>query len=332
MALFSNKKYFKPGKGVEKDEPEKHAFFKFFELFFRKFWKYLEVNLAYFLILLPIILYIYAAVYDASYYLLSDMGFTQEEIETVWTPLLYSATLYISRVPSYIRNVLLLVSALAYGPVKCGVTYVLRNFSSEHHSWISDIWDKARENWKYGMLFGIVDILAVLIVVFNFSYSAAGQGILKVSRYITLLLLLLYCFMRRYIYLMIVTVDLDLRSLLINAWLLSFVGIFRNVGSMLLNALLWLGSYLLILLLLPIAEAILLPCLLLSLTNFIAVFACYPMVDQYLVQAMENLTEEEKAALQAQQEEKQAKLEEKKAKKASKKKRSKKDKFNNYYD
>lgn len=37
--------YDKPGKGVGKDEPQKHAFFYFFELYFRKFWKIIEANL-----------------------------------------------------------------------------------------------------------------------------------------------------------------------------------------------------------------------------------------------------------------------------------------------
>ena len=64
MGLFSNKSYYKPGKGVEKDAPQKNAFFHFFELYGRKFWRFIEVNFIYLLVLLPILLAVYTEVYD----------------------------------------------------------------------------------------------------------------------------------------------------------------------------------------------------------------------------------------------------------------------------
>ena len=54
MGLFSYKSYYKPGKGIEKDAPEKNAFFRFFEIYGRKFWRFIEVNAIYLLILLPV--------------------------------------------------------------------------------------------------------------------------------------------------------------------------------------------------------------------------------------------------------------------------------------
>lgn len=45
----------KPGPGVSKDEPQKKAFFKFFELYGRKFWKLVIANLLYVLVSLPIV-------------------------------------------------------------------------------------------------------------------------------------------------------------------------------------------------------------------------------------------------------------------------------------
>lgn len=53
MGLFSG--YNTPGPGVSKDEPEKKPFFKFFELYFRKFWKLMVVNLLYVVVSLPVI-------------------------------------------------------------------------------------------------------------------------------------------------------------------------------------------------------------------------------------------------------------------------------------
>ena len=43
----------KPGKGVKKNEPEKKRFFQFFELFFRKLTKLIQLNLLYLLFCIP---------------------------------------------------------------------------------------------------------------------------------------------------------------------------------------------------------------------------------------------------------------------------------------
>ncbi len=53
MGLFGG--YNTPGPGVSKDEPEKKPFFKFFELYFRKFWKLMVANLLYVLVSLPVV-------------------------------------------------------------------------------------------------------------------------------------------------------------------------------------------------------------------------------------------------------------------------------------
>lgn len=45
----------KPGAGVAKDEPQKKAFFKFWELYGRKFWKLVIANLLYVLVSLPVV-------------------------------------------------------------------------------------------------------------------------------------------------------------------------------------------------------------------------------------------------------------------------------------
>ena len=39
----------KPGKGVKKEEPEKKRFFQFFDLFFRKITRLIQLNLLYLL-------------------------------------------------------------------------------------------------------------------------------------------------------------------------------------------------------------------------------------------------------------------------------------------
>ena len=394
MGFFSYRSYYKPGKGVEKDAPEKNAFFRFFEIYGRKFWRFIEVNLVFFVILLPLLLTIYAAVYDTMYTLFDQWGYTgtcaslsygnltvtarepgasgndyvlnvdadkygnytvtlytdrgaaaedsdhtidtwfelydissvdelaeykneyvifsgSGDLEPIhdaplsggdglmsfFTPLLYLAMLYYAHVPRILRILLLLLSILAYGPAKCGVTYVLRNFSRESHSWISDIWDKAKENWKQGMLFGVIDCLIALLLVFNLSYTPSPElaTVVRVSKYLSLLLAMFYSFMRKYIYLMIVTVNLNLSSIVKNAWLLAFIGIFRNVFSGFGNLMIWFAVYLLIMVVHPFFEILFLILLIYSFTNFISISACYPLIDKYLVQPIAEMQAAEKA-------------------------------------
>lgn len=55
MAFFGMFNYSKPGPGVDKNGPQKKRFFYFFELFFRKFWKLVQLNLLFVLCCIPIV-------------------------------------------------------------------------------------------------------------------------------------------------------------------------------------------------------------------------------------------------------------------------------------
>ena len=54
MGLFNNN-YNIPGPGVPKRERQKNSFFEFFDIYFTKFWKLLELNALYFACCLPIV-------------------------------------------------------------------------------------------------------------------------------------------------------------------------------------------------------------------------------------------------------------------------------------
>ena len=55
MAKFGFFDYTKPGPGVDKNAPKKHAFFEFFELWFNNIWSLISVNITFFLLNLFII-------------------------------------------------------------------------------------------------------------------------------------------------------------------------------------------------------------------------------------------------------------------------------------
>ena len=55
MAFFGLFNYSKPGPGVDKNAPKKKRFFFFFELYFRKFWKLIQLNLLFLVCCIPIV-------------------------------------------------------------------------------------------------------------------------------------------------------------------------------------------------------------------------------------------------------------------------------------
>lgn len=53
--FFGFMDFTKEGPGIKKDGPKKKAFFVFFEMYFRNFWRFITINLVYTLLSLPII-------------------------------------------------------------------------------------------------------------------------------------------------------------------------------------------------------------------------------------------------------------------------------------
>ena len=151
------------------------------------------------------------------------------------------------------------------------------------------------------MFFGVLDCIIAALVVFNLTFHPTGDlvTVMRVCKYVTLLVGMFYVFMRKYIYLMIVTVKLNLKSLITNAWLLAFIGIFRNFFSGLANLLLWVLSYVLIMAVHPFLEIVLLGMFLYSFTGFLSISACYPLVDKYLVKPIEEMQKAQEAENQS---------------------------------
>ncbi len=66
MGLFNFINYDKEGPGVSKNEPEKKSFVRFFELYFRNFWKLVTLSLYHMLISIPVVTSGLAAVGSAN--------------------------------------------------------------------------------------------------------------------------------------------------------------------------------------------------------------------------------------------------------------------------
>jgi len=290
MSVFKPYQYKKGKADVQRGAPQKNAFFHFFELYFRKFWKYVAMNALYFIVTLPILFYYYLTV---SGYLANLLG---EAYEELFVGIGFYATV-MAYIPMRFYTPMLLFSVVLYGPLKMGVTYVYRNFAREEHAWLSDLFTKAWENFRQGLFFGILDFLVVMLLLNNIvglSGADSGAALYVILRVASILLLTIYLFMRHYFYMMAVTVNLGVFAILKNALLFVVMGFGRNVLATLACVLIWAAT----LFVLPLVTVFALPLVTYALCGFATVFICYPTVKKYIVLPAMEQAEKEAAARQ----------------------------------
>lgn len=198
MGIFGSN-YTKPGPGIDKDAPQKKGVFRFFEIFGRKFWKLLQINMLAFVCSLPfmVIMFMLAPVNDSAISAIMPQV-SAEELATVQLMLRFF----------FVSVVFFLWGS---GPASAGYAYITRCFTREEHAWIwSDFKDKFKENFKQGMIVTIVDILMCYLAIYGIyfyftTYKSTGSSLWFFACCLMCTLLVIYTFMHFYIYQFMVT-------------------------------------------------------------------------------------------------------------------------------
>lgn len=177
------------------------------------------------------------------------------------------------------------IPIVTIGPATAGFTKILKNYSQEKNAFLwEDFWESFRKNFKQSMIMGIIDIImtagAVLGGIFYFNQIKESN-----FNYIPLALCiafaLTFAMMNYYIYLMIVSVDLPLKTIIKNSFILTCVGLKNSLLSLILVVVISLavlvGAWFL-----PVL-GIIIPTMLLSFLGFIVVFNCYPVIEKHVI-------------------------------------------------
>ncbi|MBQ8556366.1 MAG: DUF624 domain-containing protein [Clostridia bacterium] len=155
------------------------------------------------------------------------------------------------------------------GPWTAGVSYVTRNWSRDEHAFIwSDMKDAMKENWKPALvLSGITSVLPLVVYLcWTFYGSMANDSLLMiVPQMLTLMMGLLWSIAVTYMYPMLVTYKMNLRTIFRNSFLLAIGRLPLSVGVRLLHCL-------------PLALATVLMLLTGSLYVPLALFAYYLLI------------------------------------------------------
>lgn len=228
MGLFSSN-YSKAGPGVAKDAPQKRVFFHFMEIFFRKFWKLVSLNMVYFLLCIPII---------------------------------------------------------TIGPATAGLTKVLRNFSQEKHAFVwSDFFEAFRKDFKQSIVVGLVDVLIVVSLVlgmYMYPILSTDNKLYYVPYVISISVGLTLLMMHFYIFLMIVSVNLPLKNIVKNSFILTCVAIKKNIITLLLVVLVIGGTFALAYYV-HILFLLLYFLIALTLSQLIICYNSYPVIQKYII-------------------------------------------------
>ena len=292
----------KEREGVSPDEPkalDKPTVGSFFKLFGRKINTLLSVNLLFVFGNFPIFFFLLALsgyVSDstsAPYYqqFAPLLGASYFDPSPVTASLLGIFGAHISiTVPTVLTNILYGLTALlfvTFGPVNVGTTYLLRSMVREEGMFLmSDFWYAIKKNLRQGLIFGVIDLLIMALLGYDFLYFyinlGSGSTFIYILFFITFAMIIVYAMMRMYIYLMMVTFDLSIAKMLKNALFFSILGIKRNIMALLWIVLLIALEYVILMVFAPLG--VILPLILLfSVGAFGCAFAAYPKIKEIMI-------------------------------------------------
>ncbi len=311
----------KEGKGVSKNQAELAPGFKrFFITYKNNFSKLVSVNIFFILGNFPV-LFLIAALSSISknavFIPLSDLfqnvnglfqadgGLTPYKLSLFGLEALQNQTF----VPSVFTYILFGIGALTlftFGPVNAATAYILRNMVSGEPVFVwTDFWYAFKRNVKQALPFGIIDAGICALLTFNL-YSlitSTSEFFASMLFWSTVVLSIVYFFMRYYIYVQMVTFKLTVFKILKNSLIFTLLGLKRNLAAFLGIILLLFFEVLFLFgsgsLLIPLAIAAPLT-ILFSSFAFMKVYAAYfkikvIMIDPYLAEhpeLSEEVTEE----------------------------------------
>ncbi len=287
------------GKGVEKNEIKDLNFTNFFRLFGRNATAILNANLMFSLFCLPIFFLFFglAGFFDTFTYGVSDPLFSLilPEIElgnaNPVTLSLYGAicqrtvSLRDFSTLSYVFMALTGLILFTWGYGNCTLAYYMRSLlRGDPIFYFSDCKNVIKSNKLSGMVLGIVDLLVIALLVYDFEFFRINASVYMyaVMFYLIIFVAVIYVMMRFYMYLMQITFDLSIPKLIKNAFLFTFIGIKRNVlgfigvvTAVFLNVILFMAFQ-------PVGFV--LPFVLTSGTvAFIGAYAAYPKIKEIMI-------------------------------------------------
>ncbi len=275
---------------------------RYFKVLGRRFWKLVSLNLMMLPMIVPLIVAIYLYFSLDQTPTANNVLFPQLFGANAVSPTPHSTFLLdlfgaqmnipVLSVGAYIGiGACILFLFVTFGWQNIGASYIVRNMVRGEPVFIwSDYFYAVKRNLRPALFLGMLDFAVIFLLGFDLAYfwNQTGDFWLDVCFFTICALIILYFFMRFYIYLLLVTFDLSIRKILKNALIFTLLGIKRNLMGFLGVALITLVNVALFFVFgatpLGIAIPLILPFLYyLSVTAFTTAYAAYPIIDRYMI-------------------------------------------------
>jgi uncharacterized membrane protein YesL len=289
------------GKGVDPGEDTTPNLSYFFKLIFRKFSNLITLNLMMFAMVLPIAIAVYVFFNGPQMPTMSSPAYSAlmgaqlagaggSELLTKLMHILPQVNfITYNSYASWLPYVLIAVLAITWGWQNTGVTYILRGLvRGDGVFMFSDYFYAIKKNFKQGLILGLMDagIIIVLMIDFMYTWSARSNYWSYLMFFAVTALIIVYLFMRMYIYLMMITFNISLYKMLKNALIFTALGIKRNLMAglgILICIALW-AALAFIGLQYNLGFLIFIPALIMfALIAFISVYCAYPVIKKHMI-------------------------------------------------
>lgn len=295
------------------EEDTRPTVVRYFKLLGRRLWKLISLNIMMLPMILPLILiaYLYLGIdktpaqNDVIFSQLYGANLIESSPASTFLLDIFGAQLnvpvYTSVTTYVLMGICLLFLLVTFGWQNVGASYILRSMvRGEPVFLFTDYFYAVKRNLKQGFLMGLIDLAVIFLLYFDFTYFASMPSSFfnDVCYFLILAMVVLYFFMRFYLYLMMVTFELSIKKLLKNALIFVILGFKRNIMAVLGMVLIISINVLLFALFamtpLGIAIPLILPFLyLLAVLSFTAAYAAYPVIDRYMIEPYKSQQDDE---------------------------------------
>lgn len=217
MGIFSPN-YSSPGPGIPKNAPKRKGLARFYEIYFRKFWDLIKLNLLYMITLIPSFIITMLVVSFSA----NILGINTELIKSISGPVLDSAGAAGFAILIYAVITMLFMVLWGGGPATAGFVFILRSYVWEEPVFmISDFFAHMRKNLKQSMAVWITDLVMLVVICLAYKFYSASTSIMFCLKYVIIVLAAFYTMLHLYIYHLLVTYKLSVVQLYKNSALFA---------------------------------------------------------------------------------------------------------------
>ncbi len=261
---------------------EKSGIALYFDIFGRRIWKLITLNLMYILVSIPVILIAWAISSYLTTFLMTLSGTNIMENQSVITII----SLFVAAI---------LFQVFGSGPATASISYIIRRYIKDSHVWIfSDFFDHIKKNFKQGIAVYVINTIvsAFLIIAYIFYSLIMRNSLGGLLAFVIVVVSAFFIMMQMYTYQLMAGFNFKVNDIYKNSFLLTMIKLPWNI---LVTATVFILMYAMYSLALtsPLIAVVILVLIYFVLINFTQIFMTNNIVKEYVLEPSLKKSEEE---------------------------------------